>query len=182
MTSQLIHQAEGDAGHRTIGGFELPGQIPVKPKRYQPNEKAQRGRPDCCSQRIRRNRKTCGLLTTATAKRIHDAPYGAEQSNPRSNAGIRSENIQSLIDVCVDKGARTLTSTIDGLNYFRIAHALIFDTLRNKMEAQPVKLAPALDQFPNAREMMIVVFGDEIQMIHQPHRGPQARVRESSGE
>jgi len=29
---------------------------------------------------------------------------------------------------------------------------------------------------------MIVVFGDKIQMVQQPHRGLQARVRESLGE
>ena len=30
--------------------------------------------------------------------------------------------------------------------------------------------------------MMVVVFGDEIQMVDQPHRGLQTRVWESSGE
>src|SRR5580700_7846105 len=37
------------------------------------------------------------------------------------------------------------------------------------------------DEFPYSREMMIVVFGDKVQMVHQPHRRLQTRVRNGSG-
>ena len=33
-----------------------------------------------------------------------------------------------------------------------------------------------MDEFPDVRQVMIVVFGDKIQVVHQPHRLLQARV------
>jgi len=39
------------------------------------------------------------------------------------------------------------------------------------------KTLNCVDQLPNARKMMVVVLGDEIQMIYQPHRCLQTRMR-----
>jgi hypothetical protein len=41
-------------------------------------------------------------------------------------------------------------------------------------------LPDGVDQFPYSREMMIVVFGGKIQMVHESHRRLQARVRNGS--
>ena len=35
---------------------------------------------------------------------------------------------------------------------------------------------------PDLGEVMVVVFGDEVQMVHQRHRGLEARVRDGFGE
>ena len=43
--------------------------------------------------------------------------------------------------------------------------------------SKPINLPDGVDQLPYSREMMIVVFGDKIQMIHKPHRRLQTRVR-----
>lgn len=37
-----------------------------------------------------------------------------------------------------------------------------------------------VDQLPDSRKMMIVVFGDEIQMVDESHRRLQARVGDGS--
>jgi hypothetical protein len=40
----------------------------------------------------------------------------------------------------------------------------------------------AFNQFKYSREMVIVMFGHKIQMVHKSHRHLQARVGNSSGE
>jgi hypothetical protein len=44
----------------------------------------------------------------------------------------------------------------------------------------PSSLPENLDQFPNSREMMIVMFGDKIQMVYESHRHLQTRVDNGS--
>ena len=46
--------------------------------------------------------------------------------------------------------------------------------------ARPSRLTDGVNQFPHAREMMIVVFGDKIQMVDEPHRRVQTRVENGS--
>ena len=41
-------------------------------------------------------------------------------------------------------------------------------------------LTDSVEQFPDPGEMMIVVFGDKIQMVHEPHRRLQTRVENGS--
>jgi len=43
------------------------------------------------------------------------------------------------------------------------------------------RLPGGVDEFPYSCEMMIVVFGDKIQMVHEPHRRLQTRVGNGSG-
>jgi hypothetical protein len=43
------------------------------------------------------------------------------------------------------------------------------------------RLPGGVDEFPYSREMMIVVFGDKIQMVHEPHRRLYTRVGNGSG-
>jgi hypothetical protein len=43
------------------------------------------------------------------------------------------------------------------------------------------RLPGGVDEFPYTREMMIVVFGDKIQMVHEPHRRLHTRVGNGSG-
>ncbi len=50
-----------------------------------------------------------------------------------------------------------------------------------KSRADCSRLPGGVDEFPYSREMMIVVFGDKIQMVHEPHRRLQTRVGNGSG-
>src|SRR5439155_3263982 len=47
--------------------------------------------------------------------------------------------------------------------------------LRPKSHADCSRLPGGIDEFPYSCEMMIVVFGDKIQMVHEPHRRLQTR-------
>ena len=49
---------------------------------------------------------------------------------------------------------------------------------RSRMK--PSSLPRIVDELPDSPEMMIVVFGDKIQMIHEPHRRLQTRVENGS--
>jgi len=50
-----------------------------------------------------------------------------------------------------------------------------------KIYADCSRLLSGVDEFPYPCEMMIVVFGDKIQMVHEPHRRLQTRVGNGSG-
>jgi hypothetical protein len=43
------------------------------------------------------------------------------------------------------------------------------------------RLPGGVDKFPYSREMMIVVFGDKIQVVYESHRRLQTRMGNSSG-
>jgi DNA-binding transcriptional regulator YhcF (GntR family) len=43
------------------------------------------------------------------------------------------------------------------------------------------RLPGGIDEFPYSREMMIVVFGDKIQVVYESHRSLQTRVGNGSG-
>ena len=43
------------------------------------------------------------------------------------------------------------------------------------------RLPGGINEFPYSREMMIVVFGDKMQMVYESHRRPQTRVGNGSG-
>ena len=54
------------------------------------------------------------------------------------------------------------------------------DVSRAPLGQAPGTLPDGVDQFPYSREMMIVVFGDKIQMVYEPHRRLQTGVGNGS--
>jgi hypothetical protein len=58
----------------------------------------------------------------------------------------------------------------------------IFTELPARSHQQGSSLPHGVNQFQYSREMVIVMFGDKIQMVYKPHRHLQTRVRNSSGE
>jgi hypothetical protein len=66
--------------------------------------------------------------------------------------------------------------------FFRCVAAYLLLGVRNKAKESLARqaLLDGVDQFPYSRKMMIVVFGDKIQMVYQSHRRLQTRVGNGS--
>jgi len=88
--------------------------------------------------------------------------------------------------------ARTCSNQLDRFATFSRSLTQIMSAAKNRlqtrawilhmeMNADCSRLTGGVDEVPYSCEMMIVMFGDKIQMVREPHRRLQTRVGNGSG-
>jgi hypothetical protein len=98
-------------------------------------------------------------------------------STVKEGLGVSFELLANLRPISGDRGYALLICTpkiTRPINQY--SQTLASGTLRTMAD-----LPGGVDEFPYSREMMIVMFGDKIQMVHEPHRRLQTRVWNGSG-